>query len=263
MSILEAIILGIVQGLTEFLPVSSSGHLEIGNALLGVDGESNLLFATAVHAGTVLSTIVVFRKQIWEIIRGVFKFTMNPGMQMFLLILISTIPVLFVGVILKDQVESLFVSNLTLVGAMLLVTATLLTISKFVPNKQRPMTVKSAFIMGIAQAIAVLPGLSRSGSTIATGLIMGIDREKVASFSFLMALIPITGAAMLDLIGGDFASAGAEFSPMVFVAGFLAAFVVGALACTVMIRLIKRDKLHWFAIYCAVIGVASIIYSLC
>ncbi len=261
MSVFEAFILGVLQGLTEFLPVSSSGHLEIGQALLGVSGEGNLLFTTAVHGGTVLSTIVVFRKELARIITGFFKFKANAEMRFVVNVAVSMLPLVFVGFFFKDQIEALFTGNLTLVGVMLLVTAALLTFSHYAKPRTHPLTMKDAFIIGIAQAIAVFPGLSRSGSTISTGLLLGVKREEVAPFSFLMVLIPIIGINLLDLMHGDFAAAGG-ISGTALAVGFLAAFVTGTLACQAMVNLVKRGKLLWFAVYCTVIGAAAIVYSL-
>lgn len=262
MSIFEAIIMGIVQGLTEFLPVSSSGHLEIANVMLGIQAEDNLAFATAVHGGTVLSTIVVFRKELARIITGFFRFKASPEMRFAVNILISMIPVLFVGVFFKEEVETLFTGNLTLVGAMLIVTGLLLTFSHYAKPRNREITIKDAFIIGIAQAVACLPGLSRSGSTISTGLLLGIKKEEVAPFSFLMVLIPILGANFIDIIGGDFSSASTGIGTIPLVAGFLAAFIAGTLACKVMINLVKRGSLMWFAVYCFIVGATAVVYSL-
>ncbi len=265
MSIFEAIIMGIVQGLTEFLPVSSSGHLEILNVIFGVKGEGNLLFATVVHGGTVLSTIVVFRKEIGRLLKAFFRFRPSPEMRFVVNILVSMLPVLFVGLFLKDGVEALFTGNLLVVGTMLLVTAALLLFSGSVRPRprlrNREMDMIDAFIIGIGQSFAVLPGLSRSGTTISTGLMLGIRREEVASFSFLMVLIPIIGANLLEVVGGDFSQVpglGAD----VLIAGFLSSFIAGVFACRVMINLVKRGKLIWFALYCALLGIGVIVYTL-
>ncbi|MDR0955268.1 MAG: undecaprenyl-diphosphate phosphatase [Rikenellaceae bacterium] len=262
MTLIEAIILGIVQGLTEFLPVSSSGHLEIASALLGVQGEENLAFTTVVHGGTVLSTIVVFWKYIGRLLSGFFKFKPSPEFHFCLNLLVSCLPILLVGTLLKEPVESLFSGNLLLVGAMLLVTGVLLTFAQKAAPRHRTMTLKEAFIVGIAQALAVIPGLSRSGATISTGLMLGIKREEVASFSFLMALIPIIGANLLELFGGGFAEAATVVGAGSLLAGFVASFVAGTLACRLMIRLVQRGNLIGFAFYCAVIGLIAIGVSL-
>ena len=262
MSIWEAILMGIVQGLTEFLPVSSSGHLEIASVIFGIQGEENLAFTTVVHGGTVLSTIVVFWKTLGKLLRGFFKFKASPELLFCVNLLISALPILFVGMMFKDQVESLFTGNLLLVGCMLLVTALLLTFSQKAKPGNRPVTMKDAFLIGIAQAIAVLPGLSRSGSTISTGLLLGVKRSEVASFSFLMALIPIIGANLLELFGGGFGQAAASVGTASLVAGFLTSFLIGTLACRLMINLVKKGNLIWFAVYCALVGLIAIGYSL-
>ncbi|MCC8088841.1 MAG: undecaprenyl-diphosphate phosphatase [Rikenellaceae bacterium] len=262
MSIIEAIIMGLVQGLTEFLPVSSSGHLEIANAILGIDAEENLAFATVLHGGTVLSTIVVFRRELARIISGFFKFRYNAEMRFVINILISMIPVLFVGLFFKDKVEVLFSGNLLLVGSMLIVTALLLLFSCYAKSRNRDITMKDAFIIGVAQAVACIPGISRSGATISTGLMLGVKREEVASFSFLMVLIPILGINFLDIIGGDFSTSAASVGAGAFLTGFITSFIVGLFACKVMINLVKKGKLVWFAVYCFIVGISAIIYSL-
>lgn len=261
MELWEAIVLGVIQGLTEFLPVSSSGHLEIANALFGIRESNNLAFTVAVHGATVLSTIVVFRHEIGRLLGGLFRFRMNEETRFLINIGISMIPVLIVGLFFKDTVEALFTSNMTLVGSMLLVTAVLLTFSQYAPRRNRMMTPLSALMMGVAQAVAVLPGLSRSGSTISTGLMMGVKPEEVTKFSFLMVLIPILGMNFLDIVGGDFA-AGDTVGSANLIAGAVAAFVTGTLACKWMIGIVKRGKLIWFALYCLVVGAGALIYSL-
>lgn len=265
MDILEAIILGIIQGLTEFLPVSSSGHLVIGSELLGLEADNNLTFAIAVHAATVLSTIVILHKDIWEILKGLFKFRWNEETQYVAKIALSLIPVMIVGLFFKDQVEELFSSGLLIVGVALLATAVLLAFSYYAkPQPKQNLSFKDALIIGIAQGVAaIFPGLSRSGSTIATGIILGNDKEKVAKFSFLMVLIPILGEAFLDLLKGDFTSEGTSSIPTAsLIAGALAAFIFGCLACKWMIGLVKRGKLIYFGYYCAVAGIIAIVYSL-
>lgn len=265
MSIIEAIILGIIQGLTEFLPVSSSGHLVIGSEILGVQSEENLTFAIAVHAATVLSTIVILHKDIWTLLKGLFKFQWNDETKYLCKIAISLIPVMVIGLFFKDQVKELFSSGLLVVGIMLLVTACLLAFSYYTkPRPKENLSFKDAFIIGLAQgAAAIFPGLSRSGSTISTGLILGNNKESVAKFSFLMVLIPILGEAFLDLIKGDFTSTEASSIPTTsLIAGFIAAFIFGCLACKWMINLVKKGKLIYFAYYCAIVGLVSIVYSL-
>lgn len=261
MEIWEAIILGILQGLTEFLPVSSSGHLELANHFFGIEEPNNLGFTMAVHLGTVLSTIVVFWKELARLLRGFFKFRLNDETIFIINILISLLPILFVGMLFREQIEGMFTGNVALVGAMLLVTAALLLFAQFrKPKTPRPVTPKSAFIIGIAQAAAVVPGLSRSGATISAGLMQGIKREEVARFSFLMVLIPIIGMNLLEVAGGGFG--GVTVDAAAVAAGFLTAFVTGVIACRWMIRLVNRGKLTWFAVYCIALGLFSIIYSL-
>lgn len=273
MSWLEAIVLGFVQGLTEFLPVSSSGHLTLAKELFGIDS-SNLSFEVAVHAATVLSTIVVFRKTIWDLIKGLFKFTYNPQTEYLLKIALSMVPILIVGVFFKDYVEQIFGSGALVVGIMLIVTALLLSVSDYVTKKRARMAkdgeeigkevgYKEAIIIGLAQSVAVLPGLSRSGSTIATGLLCGVKKSSMAQFSFLMVLVPILGEAFLELVSGEFAAGASGISSGALLLGFVSAFVSGFLACKWMINIVKRAKLVYFAIYCALAGVLSIILSVC
>ncbi|MDD4149464.1 MAG: undecaprenyl-diphosphate phosphatase [Bacteroidales bacterium] len=254
----EALILGLIQGLTEFLPVSSSAHLEIGKTLFGINGENNLYFSILVHGATVLSTIVVFRKDILNLIQGGLKFKYNEETDYILKIAVSMIPVMIVGLFFKDQVESLFGGdNMVLVGVMLLVTALILSFTFFFKrNNTRKISYVDAIIIGTAQAFAVLPGISRSGSTIATGLLLGNKKTDIARFSFLMVLVPILGENFLDIIGGEFSGAGLPVSAMLI--GFFSAFISGLLACTIMINIVKKGKLIWFAIYCLVLGLISI-----
>jgi len=262
---LEALILGIVQGLTEFLPISSSGHLVIGKDLLGitVSPDAETTFEVLVHCATVLSTIFVFRKEILKLLQGFFKFRMNDDTQYIIKICISMIPVLIVGLFFRKQVKAVFGEGVLLVGCMLLVTAVLLSLTHFVKFKERKeISYWNAFIIGISQAIAVLPGLSRSGATISTGLLIGNKKEEIARFSFLMVLVPILGETFLNIIGGDFSPAVSGISMPAMITGFLAAFFSGLLACKAMIAIVKRSKLIYFAGYCAVIGTISIIYTL-
>lgn len=262
MNTFEALILGILQGLTEFLPVSSSGHLAIGKALFGIE-TSDLSFEVAVHAATVLATIVVFRKEILRLVKGLFKFRLNDETVYVLLIAVSMIPVFIVGVFFKDYVESIFGSGLTVVGCALLVTALLLALSEFIPKRLNPggegkgVTWKSAFIIGLAQAVAVIPGLSRSGSTIATGLLCGVKKSEVAQFSFLMVLVPIMGEAFLDIVGGEFSESSVGAAQLA--AGFAAAFVSGLFACRFMIAIVRKTRLKWFALYCLAVGIACLV----
>ncbi|MBR0173978.1 MAG: undecaprenyl-diphosphate phosphatase [Bacteroidales bacterium] len=294
MSWLEALILGLVQGLTEFLPVSSSGHLAIGRELLGVEASGDLVFEVTVHAATVLSTIVVFRKEILKLLQGLFKFKMNDETDYILKILVSMIPVFVVGMFFKDYVESLF-ESMMVVGLALLVTALLLFLSdrysfagkvdseahaptegiaaEAAQGESSPCMPKAdavasprngirwwqALVVGIGQACAVIPGLSRSGTTISTGLICGVKRDVMAQFSFLMVLVPILGEAFLDVVGGDMAASSIGLLPLAV--GFLAAFLSGLFACSVMIALVRRARLSWFALYCAIVGVLVLIFA--
>ena len=262
MSWIEALILGILQGLTEYLPVSSSGHLAIGSALFGIEGEDNLTFTIVVHVATVLSTLVILWKEINWIFRGLFKFQMNEETRYVVNIIISMIPIGIIGVFFKDYVEDIFGSGLLVVGCMLLITALLLTYSYYAkPRPKEKISMKDAFIIGLAQACAVLPGLSRSGSTIATGLILGNKKESLAQFSFLMVIPPILGEALLDgmKIIKDASMAGAEISTLSLIVGFLAAFISGCIACKWMINIVKKGKLIYFGIYCAIAGILTII----
>ena len=265
MSTIEALVLGLLQGFTEYLPVSSSGHLAIGSYLFGIEGEENLAFTVAVHVATVLSTFVILWSEIAWIVKGVFKFEMNDEMKYFFNILVSMIPVGVVGVFFKDTVEEIFGSGLLIVGIMLLVTAALLTFSYYAKPRQREkIGLLDAFFIGLAQAAAVMPGLSRSGSTIATGLLLGNKKEKLAQFSFLMVIPPILGEALLDVlkaVKGEEAFGGIDTMPLV--EGFLAAFVSGCLACKWMINIVKKGKLVYFGVYCAIVGIITIICNFC
>ncbi len=257
MSIFHAFLLGLIQGLTEFLPVSSSGHLEIGHALLGVEGHDNLLFTVLVHGATVLSTLVVFRKDIIDLCAGVFRFEWNAETRYLVYILISAIPIAILGILFKEEVESLFTGSLVLVGAMLLVTALLLAFTYFAKNNEKEIKMPDALVIGVAQALAVMPGISRSGSTIATGLLLGKKKEDMARFSFLMVLLPVIGANFLDLTDPETMSRSTVgIIPMVV--GFITAFVSGLLACKWMISLVKKGKLIYFSIYCLIIGLIAI-----
>ena len=261
----EALILGIIQGLTEYLPVSSSGHLAIGQALFGMnDGADNLMFTVAVHVATILSTIVILWSEIDWIVRGLFKCELNAETKYALNIVVSMIPVGIVGLFFKDQVEEVFGSGLLVVGCCLLITAALLTFSYFAkPRQKEKISWRDALIIGIAQAVAVLPGVSRSGSTIATGLMLGNKKESLAQFSFLMVIPPILGEALLDvlkMVKGEDVMGGIEALPLVI--GFVAAFLSGCLACKWMINTVKKGKLIYFGIYCAIVGVVTILCSL-
>ena len=281
----EAVLLGLIQGLTEFLPVSSSGHLEIGKVLLGVETTDDLLFTTMVHAATVLSTIVVFRAQIWDLLKGFFTglkglriakdekgarfLQCNDQTDYLLKIALSMIPVMVVGLFFKDQVESLF-GSIHVVGAALIVTALLLFFSDYASRPGRKsifpentyrngMSYWQAFAVGLGQAFAVVPGLSRSGTTISTGLICGVRREVMAQFSFLMVLIPSLGETFLEVVGGEFGASSVGALPLIL--GFVSAFLSGLFACKIMIALVKKAKLSWFALYCLAAAVCIFIFA--
>lgn len=260
----EALILGLIQGLTEYLPVSSSGHLAIGSALFDIKGEDNLAFTIVVHVATVFSTLVILWKEIDWIFRGLFKFEMNAETRYVINILISMIPIGIVGVFFKDYVEAIFGSGLLIVGCCLLVTALLLTFSYYAkPRPKENISMKDAFVIGLAQACAVLPGLSRSGSTIATGLLLGDNKAKLAQFSFLMVIPPILGEALLDgmkMMKGEAVTG--DIPALSLIVGFIAAFVSGCLACKWMINIVKKGKLIYFAIYCAIAGTATLVLGL-
>lgn len=260
MNFIESLILGILQGLTEFLPVSSSGHLEIGKHLLGVEAKDNLTFTVVVHGATVLSTIVVFRKTILQLLKGLFAFQWNQDTQYIAKIALSMVPVAIVGVFFKDYVELLFNSPaiLIIVGACLLFTGLLLGFTYYKKAGDKEISFMHAFIIGISQTIAVLPGVSRSGSTIATALLLGVKREDAARFSFLMVLVPILGENVLSILKTDFSTV-ETVSAMPLIIGFIAAFIAGLLACTWMINLVKKGKLIWFAIYCLIVGTIAVV----
>lgn len=280
-----ATLLGLLQGLTEFLPVSSSGHLEIGKELLGIEATDDLLFTTMVHAATVLSTIVVFRRQIWDLLKGFFcglkglkvvrdenggrSLECNDQTDYLFKIVVSMLPVLVVGLFFKDQVESLF-GSIQVVGFALVMTAILLFFSDYAsrPGRKSIFPVNEyrngisywqAFAVGLGQAFAVLPGLSRSGTTISTGLICGVRREVMAQFSFLMVLVPILGETFLEVVGGEFGAS--QIGALPLVAGFVSAFLSGLFACKIMIALVKKAKLSWFALYCLVAAACIFIFA--
>ena len=281
----EAVLLGLIQGLTEFLPVSSSGHLEIGKVILGVETTDDLLFTTMVHAATVLSTIVVFRGQIWDLLKGFFcglkdwkiakdekgrrHLVCNDQTDYLLKMVLSTFPVLVVGVFFKDQVESLF-GSIYVVGVALILTALLLFFSDYASRPGRKsifpaneyrngISYWQAFAVGLGQAFAVVPGLSRSGTTISTGLICGVKREVMAQFSFLMVLVPILGETFLEIVGGEFGASSVGALPLLL--GFVSAFLSGLFACKVMIALVRKAKLSWFALYCLVASLCIFIFA--
>ncbi len=267
---LEALILGLVQGLTEYLPVSSSGHLAIGSALLGIEAEQSMMFTVAVHVATVLSTVVILGHEIWKILAGALHSpvsgTLNDDQKYVLNIIVSMIPIGIVGVFFKDHVEDIFGSGLGVVGACLLLTALLLSYSYFAkPKLKDKISLRDAFIIGLSQALAVLPGLSRSGTTIATGLILGNKKENMAQFSFLMVIPPILGEALLDCIkaykeGMEAAFNGCSMSALAI--GFIAAFLSGCAACKWMISIVRRGKLIYFAIYCLIVGIITLLFGI-
>jgi len=261
MNWIEALILGIVQGLTEFLPVSSSGHLELGRAIFHLNPEDDLAFALVVHGATVLSTIVVFYKELGRLFTETFSFRWNESTKYVLKLLVSMIPVLIVGFFFRDFVEQFFTGNIVFVGSMLIVTAALLITANYAKDKGREISFRDSFIIGIAQAIATLPGLSRSGATISTGLLLGNRKDEMARFSFLMVLVPIIGVNLLDIISGDLAGKNTT-SLLPLIIGFLAAFLTGTLTCRWMISLVRRGKLIYFGIYCLVIGIIAILIGI-
>lgn len=258
----DALVLGIIQGLTEFLPVSSSGHLEIGKAILGDTSvpEESLMFTVVVHFATALSTIVVFRKDILEIVKGLLSFSWNEETQFSAKIALSMIPAVIVGLFFEEQLEALFGGNILLVGCMLIVTAVLLYFADKAKDTQKKVSFPNAFVIGVSQAIAMLPGISRSGATISTSVLLGNDKGKAARFSFLMVIPLIVGKIAKDILGGDLTTSSGNIS--VLIIGFLGAFVAGLVACTWMIKLVKKSKLSWFAIYCLIVGLIAIGFSL-
>ncbi len=260
--ILRAIILGIVQGLTEFLPVSSSGHLEIAKYIMQDQSiaEQSMLMTVILHFATALSTIVIFRKEIMEIFRGLLQFEQNESFVFSLKIILSMIPAALVGLLFEDQIEALFDQNLLLVGLMLIVTGILLFLADRAKDTSKSVSYTNALLIGISQAIAILPGISRSGATISTSVLLGIDREKAARFSFLMVVPLIFGKIAKDLLSGDFVLSSSSSLPMLF--GFIAAFFTGLVACTWMIQLVKRSKLYYFSIYCFIIAAIAIAKAL-
>jgi len=261
MNWIQSLILGLIQGLTEFLPVSSSGHIELGKALLGVNIEENLLFTVILHTATVLSTLVVFRKDLAAIFKGLFNFKWNESYDFTIKIILSMIPAAIAGLLWENQIESLFTGNILFVGSMLIGTSLVLALTTMVRHKGKEINYFRAFIIGLAQAVAILPGLSRSGATIATGLYLGIDKDKVTRFSFLMVIIPILGASFLSLIKADETFTG-NIALLPLVIGFLAAFVSGWFACRWMISIVKRGKLIYFSAYCLAAGLIAIIFGL-
>lgn len=262
MNIIQAIILGIIQGLTEFLPISSSGHVEIGSALFGIHSADNLLFLTIIHGATCLSTIIVYRKDISDIISGLLEFRKNESLEFTLKILLSAIPVVLTGLLFMNEVEYFFGGKTAMIGSMLIITGGLLTFAHYSRVTHKKISYVGALIIGLAQTIAVIPGISRSGATISTSLLLGVEREQATRFSFLMVLVPILGAMILDIFDIIKNPALAqEISGSVIIGGFLAAFITGILACRWMIRIVKRGNLIFFAIYCFIIGITAILLT--
>ena len=261
MDIIDSLILGIIQGLTEFLPVSSSGHLELGKAILGDQSipEESLLFTVVLHFATALSTLVVFRKDIYQLLKGIFKFEWNEDLQFTVKIIISMLPAVIIGVLFESQLEQLFNGNILLVGCMLIVTAILLFLADKAKNTGKKVSYSNAFIIGISQAIAMLPGISRSGATISTSVLLGNDKSKAARFSFLMVVPLIFGKIAKDVLSGELTSGNHDYTALTV--GFLGAFIAGLVACTWMIKLVKNSKLTYFAVYCVIVGIIAIILS--
>ncbi len=262
MDTIDAIILGIIQGLTEFLPVSSSGHLELGKAILGDNSipEESLLFTVVLHFATALSTIVVFRKDVWDIFRGLFRFKWNEETQFSAKIVLSMVPAALVGFLLEDFMEVFFDGAIIIVGIMLIITAILLYLADMARTTEKGVSYRSAFIIGMAQMVAMLPGISRSGATISTSVLLGIDKTKSARFSFLMVVPLILGKVAKDILSGDISFESTQMGAMG--AGFVAAFIAGMAACTWMIKLVRQSKLTYFAIYCLIIGLIAIGWSI-
>jgi undecaprenyl-diphosphatase len=262
MSFWEALILGIIQGLTEFLPVSSSGHLELGKALFGDNSvpEESLLFTVVVHAATALSTVVVFRKDILQILKGLFQFKRNEESEFSVKIIISMIPAAVIGILFDEQIEALFSRNILLVGGMLIVTGLLLFLADKAKNTSKDVSFKNAFIIGLSQAVAILPGISRSGATISTSVLLGIDRDRAARFSFLMVVPLILGKIAKDILDGALTSDFVNSMPLVV--GFTGAFVAGLVACKWMIALVRNAQLRYFSYYCCVVGFVAIVVAI-
>jgi undecaprenyl-diphosphatase len=260
MNIFEAIILGLIQGLTEFLPVSSSGHLELGKHLFGINPEANFYFSIAVHGATVLSTIIVLWKEIAELTKGLFRFKLNAETVYIVKIFISMIPTAIAGFFLKEIAENYFTGNMIALGIQFIVSALLLLMTIIIRPKERPISFVDSFIIGIAQAFAILPAVSRSGATIATGMMLGNKKSEIAKFSFLMVLIPVIGANIIEMKSGDISTEGTSF--IIIIAGFITAFVSGYFACKWMIKFVMKGNLVWFAVYCIIVGIFSVLLGM-
>lgn len=258
----EALILGIIQGLCEFLPISSSGHLELANILFGIEKEGHLSFTVIVHGATVLSTIIIFWKEIASLFRNIFQFRYNDETIYVLKLLLSMAPVVFVGLLLEDVIKKSFEGNIVFIGCMLLITAALLALTFYAKSKDKNITYKHAFIIGISQAFAVLPGISRSGATISTGLLLGNKKDKITQFSFLMVLIPVIGANIKTLMSQD-SQGGLDIFQMPVLIGFLAAFITGLIACKWMLKIVRKGKIIYFSIYCFIAGFIAILLGIC
>ncbi|MCU4156678.1 undecaprenyl-diphosphate phosphatase [Carboxylicivirga sp. A043] len=261
MGVFEALILGIIQGLTEFLPVSSSGHLEIAKAIFGdkVIAEESMFMTVMLHGATAISTIVVFRKEIWKILTGLLQFKWNSQTAFSVKIILSMLPAAFVGITFSEEMEVLFDNQILLVGFMLIITSGLLYFADKAKKTKKKVTFQSAIVIGAAQALAIMPGISRSGATIATSVLLGVDRRKATRFSFLMVVPLILGKMAKDLLSSDFTTAGAQVLPVIV--GFIAAFVTGLFACTWMIQLVRKSKLTYFSVYCVIVGLIAIIHQ--
>ena len=260
MNLLEAIALGLIQGLTEFLPVSSSGHLELGKYLFGIDHEANFYFSIAVHGATVLSTLFVLWKEIVVLIKGLFAFRLNEETKYIIKLFISMIPIGIAGLFMSEIAEKYFAGNMVSLGIEFMITAVFLLLTLIIKPRERTMTYFDSFVIGLAQALAILPGISRSGATIATGMMLGNRKTDIAKFSFLMVLIPIISANYFELTSGEFSREGTSF--FIILVGFLTAFISGYLACKWMISLVKKGNLIWFAVYCILVGIYSILLGL-
>jgi undecaprenyl-diphosphatase len=260
MNWLEAIVLGLIQGFTEFLPVSSSGHLELGKYLFGIEPEANFYFSIAVHGATVLSTILVLWKEIADLTKGLFRFTWNEETSYVAKIIVSMIPTAIAGFFLKEIAVNFFTGNMISLGIQFIISAILLLMTLVIRPRERPISFLDSFLIGLAQAFAILPAISRSGATIATGMMLGNKKTEIAKFSFLMVLVPVIGANIVEMRSGDFTTEGTSF--IVIMTGFITAFISGYFACKWMINLVRKGNLTWFAVYCILVGIFSILLGL-